>query len=384
MVTSQQQPILLVSLTARMLAELAVRAGYDVLALDYFGDADLQALCPSRSLRYDYGQAYSPAALVQAARDWAAPAVVYGASFENQPAQVTRLAQGRQLLGNPPETLRQIRRPDRLAAALQAGGFVFPETFTALANRTRDPARRWLWKPLHSGGGHSIRFWGNGRQPAGGILQEYLTGLVGSISFVADGRQAVVLGLTEQLAGSRFFGATGFRYAGNLIPPRLPADELTALLAEAQALANYLTQTFRLRGLNGLDFIWHQGRVWTLEVNPRPSASLELIDTAYQLRVFDVHVRSFTGQLPHFNLAQAMRHGPAAGKAILYAVQNVNVGDTGRWFAQGIRDVPRPVECIEPGHPICTLLATGTTATACLQDLQAQAGQVRSWLQEDY
>ena len=89
------QPILLTGFTARMLAELAVRAGYSVLALDYFGDSDLQALCPSVSLLRDFaGKAYNPAALAEAATALDAPAVVYNASFENHPALVAQLANG--------------------------------------------------------------------------------------------------------------------------------------------------------------------------------------------------------------------------------------------------------------------------------------------------
>ena len=63
-------------------------------------------MCPSVSLLRDFaGKAYSPAALAKAARSLTAPAVTYCASFENHPALVAELAQGRQLIGNGPETL---------------------------------------------------------------------------------------------------------------------------------------------------------------------------------------------------------------------------------------------------------------------------------------
>ena len=42
--------ILLVSVSARMLAELATREGHEVVAVDRFGDLDLQRLCPSVSI----------------------------------------------------------------------------------------------------------------------------------------------------------------------------------------------------------------------------------------------------------------------------------------------------------------------------------------------
>lgn len=377
---SQTQPILLVGLTMRMLAELAVRAGYPVLALDYFGDADLQALCPSRSLLRDYNLPYSAAGLVNAAGDLAAPAVVYSANLENYPVEVARLSQGRRLLGNGPETLTQVRDPVRLAAALYAGGFVFPETLWPGSGQAPDKTRSWLWKPFHSGGGHGIHLWREGRPPEDGILQERLAGMVGSAAFVANGREAVLLGLTEQLVGQPAFGASGFHYCGNLAPPRLPPDELMALLAEARAIVSHLTQAFGLWGVNGLDFIWQTGRVWTLEVNPRPSASLELFDLAYGLCVFEAHVQSFSGHLPHFGLEQALTNGPAAGKAIVYAPHDVTVGNTRDWAAEGIRDIPHPYEQIHRRQPVCTLLTTAATPAACLHQLLAQAAALKTRL----
>jgi predicted ATP-grasp superfamily ATP-dependent carboligase len=204
--------------------------------------------------------------------------------------------------------------------------------------------------------------------------------MVGSAAFVADGRQAVLLGLTEQLVGQRVFGATGFHYCGNLVPPPLPPEELATLLQEMRAIVSHLTTTFGLRGLNGLDFIWHAGRAWTIEVNPRPSASLELLDLAYGLCVFDAHVRSFSGQLPDFELEQALTKGPAVGKAILYAPHDVSVGDTSNWARRGIRDIPHPGEQIKHRHPVCTILTTASTPLACLRQLQIRAAEIRGWL----
>ncbi len=204
--------------------------------------------------------------------------------------------------------------------------------------------------------------------------------MAGSAVFVANGQQAMLLGLTEQLVGRRAFEATGFRYCGNLVPPRLAVPELIRLLPEMQALVTHLTETFGLQGLNGLDFVWHRGRAWTVEVNPRPSASLELIDLAYGIRVFDTHVRAFGGELPAFDLEQALKSSPAAGKAILFAARDVQLNDTDHWVAQGIRDVPRPGEQIKAGHPICTILATAATPSACLRQLWSTAAELKRQL----
>ena len=357
-----------------MLAELATSAGQAVTALDYFGDADLQALCPSQSLRRDFGgQAYSAAALTGAARTVAAGAVVYGASFENHPELVAELATGRRLLGNTPATLRRVRDPLRLAAALRAGGLAFPETHPASQPPSRD-RRRWLYKPRQSGGGHAVRDWRGEDLPGAGILQERLPGLVGSVAFVANGRRAALLGLTEQLVGRRAFGATGYRYCGNLTPPRLPAAALAALEQQARVVVNQVTSVFGLRGVNGLDFVWQHGQLWTLEVNPRPSAALELFDGEPGC-VFKAHLEGCRGKLPDLPLLDP--GGPTRGKAVIYAPADVVVGDTGGWAARDWRDIPHPGEMIQRGHPICTVLATARSGQACLTALRRQAAAVR-------
>ncbi|MCC7361542.1 MAG: ATP-grasp domain-containing protein [Anaerolineales bacterium] len=365
----------MIGYSARLLAELALAAGQAVVALDYFGDVDLRAMCPSRSLRHDFGgRAYSAPALAAAAREIPAAAVVYGASFENHPDLVAALAKGRRLLGNTPATLRQTRDPLRLAAALRDGGFAFPATYP-IETPPEPGQRQWLYKPLHSGGGHGVRRWRGGPTGAPGIIQERRPGMVGSAAFVADGRRAAVLGLTEQLVGRRAFGAAGFRYAGNLTPPRLPARARAELARQAQAVVAHLTAAFGLRGVNGLDFVWHAGRLWTLEVNARPSASLELFDAAQPGWVFAAHRAGCRGRLA--TPPSPASNEPARGKAVLFAAEDVVVGDTAGWAARGRRDIPHPGEVIQKGHPICTVLATARTAEACLAALRRQAAAVR-------
>lgn len=377
---ARAQPILLTGITVRMLAELASRAGYAVVSLDYFGDADLRRLCPGISLLRDCNMGYSPEELIQTASGFDAPYAVYSASLENHPQHVARLAQQRTLLGNTPETLERVRDPGQLAAALTAAGFCFPQTKTPGDSPEPDFEKEWLWKPLRSGGGHSIQVW-NGRTHAKeGVLQEKLAGLVCSAAFVANGQKAVVIGLTEQFVGEELFGANGFRYCGNVLPPPLPGDELRIMLTEIRAIADLLSAEFNLRGLNGLDFIWHEGRVWTIEVNPRPTAALELMESAYDLRLFDAHVLAFSGRLPSFDPENALRDGPAAAKAILFAEKEITIGDTSFWFERGIRDIPYPGDLIKKGNPVCTIIATDTTAARCKQKLAQMVAEVKTWL----
>ena len=383
-------PILLIAYTARMLAKLARRANYEVIALDYFGDRDLRVLCPGRSLLRDYAdKAYSPRALLSAARQMDAAAVVYGASFENHPDLVDQLAASRLLLGNTSDTLRRVRDPIELMQVLREGGFAYPQTYMVEANLVgvngagasptaflQDDAPGWLWKPLRGGGGTHVT-WADKATNHSGVHQQYIEGVPCSFAFVANGTHARVIGLTEQLIGTPEFGASGFRWCGNLSPPRVDAAALQAMWAEAQAIAARLTTAFGLHGINGVDFIWHADRIWTIEVNPRLSASLELFDMAYAAPVFDWHVRGCLGQeLPDIGVLSTR----AFGKAVIFASTNVTTGDTQFWANHDLCDIPHDHEHILRDHPICTALVEEETADACLTTLHARADLVRQWV----
>src|SRR5262249_2424051 len=156
---------LLIALSARMLADLARR---DVVSLDLFGDLDLRGRVVKR---------YSLGELVDAAMAEPPGEVVYGASFENQPSLVARLAERHTLLRNSPETLRAVRDPARLPSAPRM-------TFDAQGSG------RWVCKPLRGGGGIRVRDWAGGTVPAGTYLQEHVEGLACSAAAVGNGRDA--------------------------------------------------------------------------------------------------------------------------------------------------------------------------------------------------
>jgi predicted ATP-grasp superfamily ATP-dependent carboligase len=364
-----------------MLAELGVRAGHDVVALDRFGDLDLQRLCPSVSVLRDLGGRGGMAALVDAADVVQAPSVIYGAGLENKPALVARLASGRRLLGCPPETLERVRDPFTLGASLRAAGLAYPLTLARRdAPRRADRSRRWLRKPVRGGGGRGVREWRGGALDGEVVVQERIPGLACSAAAVGDGRAAVLLGVSEQLIGHRGFGARGYAWCGNLVPPRLGDAQRGALTGAVRTICTHLASAFGLRGLFGVDLVWDGELAWVVEVNPRPTGSLECVEAAHEVGVFAAHLEGCAGRLPRVAPAATPRR--AAGKAILFATRDVRVGDTRGWAVRGIRDVPHPDERIARGAPICTLISLEESPEAVLADLEGRAGALRAALAE--
>src|SRR5258706_8174829 len=105
------------------MAESAARAGFDVTAIDAFGDLDQHTSVRAQSL----GDRFSPDTAARASRTIACDAIAYGANFENHPDAVSLLAAGRTLWGNPPAVLRRVRDPLLLSQALRRRGFAAPE-----------------------------------------------------------------------------------------------------------------------------------------------------------------------------------------------------------------------------------------------------------------
>jgi len=370
--------VLIVGVTTRALAESASRAGYPCRSVDAFGDLDQKSRVQNVGLSRDLGRPYSAAAAVAIGRRSVTASAAYVGNLENHPAAVRRLALGRQLLGNTPATLVRARDPVAVAEVVRRAGGRVPLTLGPGETRHASRGVQWLRKPRGGGGGSGVKEW----QPDAPLrphelLQERVEGVLASVAFVADGERAVLLGISRGLAGDPAFGARGHRYCGSLYP--FSADR--ALLERMSAIAVAVTEAFGLVGLNGIDFVLREGEPYVLEINPRYSASMELIERSGRLNVFEAHVAACGGALPSFDAAPLTE---VLGKAIVYARRDVMVGDSGRWLLRDdVRDVPFPGQRIRRGYPVCTVFARGADSVTCYARLVAAASALERELQQE-
>lgn len=369
--------ILLLGVSTRALAESAVAGGHDVVAVDYFGDRDHERVADVRALQRDLRLPATAEGLREAARLVEADAVVYSAGLENHPAIVEELAERRALLGNDGVVLREVRNWRTLRGFCREAGISCPSTFLVGEEGRVPEDGRWLSKRIKSGGGHGIRAWTREALDESHIVQAEVEGLSASVSFVADGRESRVFGLAEQLVGRKEFGAPAFAWCGNILPLHAARSDGGLLLNRVEEMVARLTRRFGLRGVNGIDFVVGTEpdgalRPYLVEVNPRYSASMELMERAYGLNVFSLHLEGLEGRLPRFSFAERL-HEASFGKAIVYAKRSVTVGCTDRWMDLGVRDVPSTGQRIEAGHPVCTVFAEGRDRNECFDGLLLQA-----------
>ena len=371
MIETNPRHVLIAGVTTRAIAVSAAHAGYEVTAVDAFGDLDLRAVADVITLGAAPGTRFDPLAAAIVGERVPAGLVAYTSNLENHPKAVERLARGRRLLGNSPAVLTRVRNPIALSALLRRRGFATPATRATPA--TQSGVATWLLKPRRSGGGHRVERWRPARPvPRGSYLQERIAGIPGSVIFAANGQDAVVLGLSRQLVGDSRFGAQGFRYCGSLIGSRTTPvfPRQGEILETAAALAGDVTREFGLVGLNGIDFIARKGVPYPIEVNPRYSASMELLERGQGPSMFELHVQACSGTLPS---ELEVRSG-IEGKAIVFARRDVTLGNTEAWVGrQSFGDVPHSGERIPYGRPICTVFARGSDQATCLRRLVRQA-----------
>jgi predicted ATP-grasp superfamily ATP-dependent carboligase len=375
--------LIIVGASARAAAFSAIRAGFEPFAIDSYADRDLAAICPAVKIER-YPRDFEPALATAPQAPW-----IYTGGLENHPQLIERMARLRPLWGNSGKGLREVRKPARLAEIALRTGLRFPRTKSVLASRER-PAR-WLMKRRRSSGGVGIRFvvrTETSKQSCGSFYQEYIEGQAVSATFVSDRSRAALLGATSQLLGRDIsLEDRPFLYAGSVAPLGLTDEETVQL----QLLGSALAAEFGLVGLFGVDLVRTQGALWPIEVNPRYTASIEVLERATGANFLALHAAACVGgTIPGSHSRDA---SSCSGKQVVYAAQDLIVpSDIDRLIADwnrpghpvGIADLPQIGERIVAGQPIATILVEGKLADEVRTELQIRAAKLIQVLSTEY
>lgn len=347
---------LLVGLSTRGIAESAVRAGKDVVTVDYFGDLDQAQICDGVSLRreYDVTLDFNPFLFLKAADGLKFDYLVYVAPLENYPEILEQFAQKCVVLGNDAEPVKKVRNWRNVCQFCKENGILYPETCDGLD---------YVVKPKKSGGGVGIR------RLSRYVVQKFVKGESYSASFLGDGENGKVVSVNEQLIGKKEFGGRKFWYCGNITPG---FAEKEGEGEEINEICRKLVKKFGLKGSCGMDFVVNDG-LYLMEVNPRPQATLEIVERAFNVNLFVLHENAVKGTLGPLRTPKR-----TWGKAIVYAEEDVTMPDTREWLEYGwIKDIPHPFERISKSEPVCTVIADGCDRDDCFEHLVVKAGSVR-------
>ena len=358
---SEFSTIAVVGASARSAAFSLLRAGYRVVTADLFADADLAQCCKATQVSpYPDGL---PDWLAQCECD----AWLYTGALENRPELVERMAQMNPLLGNAGEALCRCRDP----WALIEYGLPVPETARSCEGLPSDGS--WLCKTYRGSSGSGV--WEladeTSRQRAvetGAVYQRRVPGKSASAVFVLGEGWHKTLGITSQWVGESTTGAVGFQYAGSSTTNMTKCGNVER---EIDRIGRVLAERFGLRGLVGVDVVLDSDQVWLLEVNPRYTASVEIIERSNRASAIKAHVAACLGASAE-KIEWGVGGEKVFGKAVLYAKRDLAINqsffqwamcESGADFENGVADVPCVGSEIPAGRPVITVFATGENST---------------------
>jgi uncharacterized protein len=352
--------LLILGASVRAAAQSALRAGLRPWGADLFCDTDL----PTTGSFERVGE--YPEGFLQVADDGPPGPWLYTGALENHPEVVEKISARRILWGNGPPALERIRSPEFIFQVLKAADLPCP---AVCLPHDVDPGRRWLLKPRFGSAGRGIAHWPAARSTEDCYLQELIDGEACAALYVALADGPRLIGVTRQLVGQDWLHAKSFRYCGSIGPIQFADGALTTL----ERIGRALTDVCHLRGLFGVDFILRDGVPYPVEVNPRYTASVEVIELARRFAALELHRQAFSATQTACSVPPETTPG-FVGKAVLFARTSLRFPEDGPWrrgkpadiwSIPEFADVPRAGTQISAGKPILTLFTSSHSLAEC-------------------
>jgi predicted ATP-grasp superfamily ATP-dependent carboligase len=371
--------IAVAAVSARPLVEAAAREGIGVIALDLFGDRDTRSaslhwfsIGKPDALRIDAASLLD--ALQSLARCGQVQGWVAGAGFDGRSELLEQGAACLPLLGTAAADVRRVRDPVSFFGFLRSNGIGHPP----VRHDANVDTAGWLAKDAGASGGWHIQR----AADAGGAevsplryWQREVSGTAMSVTFIANGRDAVVLGHNEQIV--RALGERPFVFCGVCGPVLVSA----AVEREVAAAVRALVASFRLRGLGSMDYVLDGARVWVLELNPRPPASMALYPNVGGAGVLRAHLRAcLHDELP----GPPPPAASVSGTEIVYARRALRLdqADADALASRpGAHDLPHAGTEFAAGDPLCSVTASGPDAASVKIGLARQRDAVLQQLE---
>lgn len=347
--------LLILANSGRAIAESARRSGYRVTVLDGFCDQDTLAVAEC----WPVTQGFAHLDVEMFAQEIASLlpehscGLVYGAGLEESTSLLSRLSQCCQLFGNHPSVLELLRRPRRFFALLDRLQIAYPEVSFVPPYAKNDEA--WLIKRAGSCGGQGVAYFRAEHSAADpySYYQKYIPGQVMSVLFIADGIRHRTIGYNR--LGARASNAPApFLYSGAIGQASLHRTFRTRV----ERIVVQLVCELGLRGINSLDFVLNDEGVFVIDINPRPTATLELYEHLMPEGWIKHHVEACQGKLA---VVPIIGSTMVCGHQIVYSPRSIEIPGGISWPAWA-KDRPAAGSRIVAGQPLCSLCASGASS----------------------
>jgi predicted ATP-grasp superfamily ATP-dependent carboligase len=345
--------LLIAAGSGRMLAEAAAGAGMKPLVVDLFGDADTRKSAVDSIRVPALDPPHLMASVDYFTRHYPVRHLVYGSGIEPYPESLNDLNVRLHILGNSANTFVRLQNKAEFFSILKKLKIPFPEvTFTPPGENDG----RWLIKPMRGQGGIGIRRYVPDCPVISFVYwQRFQPGTPHSVLFLANGQEARILGFNSQWTVSLSPGRE-FIFAGII-------NDCDLSSRQRSTITDWLSRcvpVFGLKGVNSLDFVKTDDQLRVLEINARPSASMQLYDG-----VLKSHVLAVQGRLPD----KIPGRKGFRGMQTVYAESDWLVPAGFEW-PEGCVDRPEAGSICRKGQPVCSIIAHQNDSQQVLDQLK--------------
>jgi predicted ATP-grasp superfamily ATP-dependent carboligase len=332
-----------------MLAQAAKNAGLKPLVIDLFADLDTQSYAEAFHQVPSLSEEHITPAVDYFIKHYDVTHVIYGSGLEYYPNSLNYLDSRLIILGNHPDTFARLQNKQAFFCVLDELNIPYPE----VAFSAPEYKGNWLIKPLQGNGGTGIKHYRRNENIGSTVYwQKYQPGTQNSVLFLADGQQVQIIGFNTQSI-IRLSKTQEFMFSGVINSSEL-LNEQKSLITD---WLHKLVPVLALKGINSLDFIQADDCSYVLEINPRPSASMQLYDDDLLVR----HIQACAGPtltacgLESGRVKSALQSG-YTGYQIVYAEHDLMIPDACKW-PEWCMDLPESGSIIRTGQPVCSIIA---------------------------
>ncbi|MFV1921381.1 MAG: ATP-grasp domain-containing protein [Methylotenera sp.] len=344
--------IIIAAISSRIYVEAAVKAGYDVIAIDAFADTDVKKLAKKSFQVGLVENQLDSKQLIEILHDLDLQHILglcYGAGFERNTNLLREINKRLRVLGNPASVVDDCKLPAKFFATCKQLLIPFPE----VAKNPPLLYKDWLAKRVGNSGGSHIKLLVDApvSHNADMYYQKQIRGMPISCLFIASKHGVDVIGVNEQWLDSS--NTEPYRYGGAVSHADINPKAKLRLIGYVKQLA----VTLGLIGLNSCDAICVDEDVYVLEINPRLSATMDLYRKG---NLMEKHIAASLMTLKLSEIALSNNRETSFAHQIVYATNPLKTKSDIIW-PEWARDVPSAGAQFYEGMPVCTVIAEAET-----------------------
>jgi len=390
--SNKEESILVAGFNTRPLVYSLHRAGYDVYAVDFFGDSDLYPyvkdsliLTEKLNTNYDFVKniynEYLPLLILELLDKY--PYIKYlliGSGLDDgieERALILKDINRKKYkilnLNNELEAIKKSRNIKFIFSILKKLGYDVPRTvsFDKVSSKINELEYTLILKKKSGSGGTNVYKIQNasdlsfhinlinreGFVPKDWLIQEYIEGNPVSCTTISNGVESELISVNQQIIGdNKYLNAPkDFMYCGNVVPANVFAEERKLIVDISLKLSTELG----LKGINGFDFVLRDHYPYLIEINPRIPGSIRASEESMNINLLDLHIKSFTENGWEF-VKKTLKDAKTENfttKMIFFAPKEIDknlldkINDL-----DNVHDKSEPVKSIYKNEPVCTIL----------------------------